>query len=112
VLPSVKVVGTESLPLSRVALGKYVFAECSIKGTRQSSNHSVKSRIPVVSSKCFIRVPLEACVSSVYVVYIVHLYYLIGVLLFSTSRIITPYHISMANDSWNDDKIMSLLACC
>ncbi|KAL5674238.1 hypothetical protein ACJX0J_018544 [Zea mays] len=27
-------------------------------------------------------------------------------------RIITPYHISMANDSWNDDKIMFLLACC
>jgi hypothetical protein len=50
VLPSVKVVGIESLPLPRVALDKEVFAKCPTKGTRQSSKHSAKSQIPVVTT--------------------------------------------------------------
>jgi hypothetical protein len=51
VLPSTKVVVTESLPLSRVALSKEVFAECPTKGTRQSSTHSAKSQITVVTRR-------------------------------------------------------------
>jgi hypothetical protein len=48
VLSSVKVVVTESLSLPNVALGKEVFVECPTKDTRQSSEHSTKSRIPIV----------------------------------------------------------------
>jgi hypothetical protein len=45
---SVKRLFAESLTLPRVALGKAVFAECPIKGTRQRGQHSAKPRIPVV----------------------------------------------------------------
>jgi hypothetical protein len=48
VLRSVKTLVTESRALPSAALGKAVFAECPIKGTRQSVRHSAKARIPVV----------------------------------------------------------------
>jgi hypothetical protein len=47
VLLSVNVVVTESRTLPSAALGKEFFAKCPIKSTRQSAEHSAKSRIPV-----------------------------------------------------------------
>jgi hypothetical protein len=62
---SVKRLFAESLTLTSAALGKAVFAECPIKGTRQKDQHSAKPRIPVVGhikragassiSMCFLR---------------------------------------------------------
>jgi hypothetical protein len=49
VLHSVKRLVTESRTLSSAALGKALFAEFPIKGTRQRVRHSAKPRIPVVS---------------------------------------------------------------
>jgi hypothetical protein len=52
VLLSVNVLVTESRSLPSAALGKDFFAdffaECPIKSTRQSAEHSTKSRIPAV----------------------------------------------------------------
>jgi hypothetical protein len=48
-LLSVNVVVTKSRTLPRAALDKDCFAECPIKSTRQSSEHSTKSWILVVS---------------------------------------------------------------
>jgi hypothetical protein len=50
VLLSVNAVVTESRTLPSVALGKDFFAECPIESTRQSTEHSAKSRIPVVDT--------------------------------------------------------------
>jgi hypothetical protein len=47
-LLSVNVVITESVTLPSVMLGKDGFAECPTKSTRQSTEHSAKSRISVV----------------------------------------------------------------
>jgi hypothetical protein len=49
VLLSVNPVVTESRTLLSATLDKDVFAECPIESTRQSAEHSAKSRIPVVS---------------------------------------------------------------
>jgi hypothetical protein len=46
VLLSVNMVFTKSMTLSSVALGKQFFAECPIKSTWQSAEHSAKSQIP------------------------------------------------------------------
>jgi hypothetical protein len=48
VLHSVNQLVTESRSLPSAALGKAAFAECPIKGTRQSCRHSAKPAIPVV----------------------------------------------------------------
>jgi hypothetical protein len=45
---SVNVVIVESAISPSVALGKDCFVECSTKCTRQSVDHSAKSRIPLV----------------------------------------------------------------
>jgi hypothetical protein len=42
---------TERRTLPSAALGKVFFAECPLKGTRQSRRHSAKDRIPVVVTK-------------------------------------------------------------
>jgi hypothetical protein len=47
-LHSVNKIFTERRTLPSAALGKVDFAECPIKNTRQSLQHSAKSRIPVV----------------------------------------------------------------
>jgi hypothetical protein len=49
VLLSINAVITESRTFPSVALGKDYFAECPTKSTRQSSEHSAKSWIPVVN---------------------------------------------------------------
>jgi hypothetical protein len=54
VLLSVNAVVTESRTLPSAALGKDVFAECPIESTRQSVEHSTKSRIPVVIIVMFV----------------------------------------------------------
>jgi hypothetical protein len=48
VLLSANAVVTESRTLPSAALGKDFFAECPTKNTRQSAEHSAKTRIPVV----------------------------------------------------------------
>jgi hypothetical protein len=48
VLLSANAVITKSRTLSSAALGKGFFAECPIKSTRQSTEHSAKTRILVV----------------------------------------------------------------
>jgi hypothetical protein len=48
VLLSANAVVTESRTLPSAALGKDFFAKCSTKNTRQSAEHSAKTRIPVV----------------------------------------------------------------
>jgi hypothetical protein len=50
VLLSVNAVVTESSTLPGASLGKDVFVECPIESTRQSAEHSAKSRIPVVTT--------------------------------------------------------------
>jgi hypothetical protein len=49
VLLLVNVVVTESRTLLSAALDKEVFAECPIKNTRQSDEHSAKSWIQIMS---------------------------------------------------------------
>jgi hypothetical protein len=50
VLLSVNAVVTESKTLLSAAVGKDFFAKCPTKSTRQSAEHSAKSRIPVVNT--------------------------------------------------------------
>jgi hypothetical protein len=60
VLLSANVVVTERRALPSAALGKEAFAECLTKSTRQSAEHSTKTRIPVVSRLSLVFYPLDS----------------------------------------------------
>jgi hypothetical protein len=56
VMLSANTIVTESRTLPSVVLGKDFFVECLIESTRQSVEHSVKARIPVVTVVCYIKI--------------------------------------------------------